>query len=138
MDSIYRDGRLVTTAAVGIREGQFFLARRKEAGAQSLRWEFPGGKCDADHDERKCLVREFQEEFGVAITVGEELGSVPFSHGGRDYILVGYRVEIEREPLELREHIDSGWFFPEEVLALDLADSDRLLFESMMLSGAVP
>lgn len=138
MASIYRDGRLVTTAAVGIREGRFFLARRKATGAQALRWEFPGGKCDADHDERRCLVREFLEEFGVAITVGDELGSVPFSHGGRDYILVGYRVEMEREPLELREHIDSGWFLPDEVLALDLADSDRLLFETMTLTGTVP
>ncbi len=137
MGELYRDGRLVTTAAVAVREGRYFLARRKEEGAQPLRWEFPGGKCDEDGSEPECLEREFQEEFGVRISVGEELGSVRFEHGNTRYMLVGYRVEIPREPLELREHLDSGWFTPEEVLRLDLADSDRRLVE-FIFSGNTP
>lgn len=132
MASIYRDGRLVTTAAIAQRSGRYFLARRKKEGAQSLRWEFPGGKCDEDGDERRCLEREFDEEFGVTITVAEELGSVPFEHGGTRYILVGYRVEIPHAPLELREHVDCGWFLPREILQLDLADSDRRLVERLL------
>lgn len=131
---LYRNGRLVTTAAVAIRNGRYFLARRKETGAQALRWEFPGGKCDEERDERQCLAREFLEEFGVSVTVGDELGSVPFRHGNTDYLLVGYRVEIPHQPLELREHIDQGWFLPEEIRTLDLADSDRDLVDILFSS----
>lgn len=127
MALLYRSGRLVTTAAVAVRDGRYFLARRKETGAQAMRWEFPGGKCDEDCDERGCLEREFREEFGVTVTVGDELGSVPFDHGETRYMLVGYRVEIPRQPLELREHLESGWFTPDEITRLDLADSDRRL-----------
>lgn len=131
MSAIFRDGRLVTTAAVGVREGRFFLARRKAVGSQALRWEFPGGKCDEDCDERSCLAREFLEEFGVSIAVGDELGSVTFDHGGTPYVLVGYRVEIPPDPLTLREHCEAGWFPPDELLQLDLSDSDRTLFHSI-------
>jgi 8-oxo-dGTP diphosphatase len=131
VSSIFRDGRLVTTAAVGVRDGRFFAARRKNTGSQALRWEFPGGKCDADCDERSCLAREFLEEFGVSVDVGDELGSVPFDHGGTPYILVGYRVEIPQVSLVLREHCEAGWFFPDELLQLDLSDSDRTLFHTI-------
>ncbi|TVR68361.1 MAG: NUDIX domain-containing protein [Spirochaetaceae bacterium] len=132
MAALFRDGRLVTTAAVAVRAGRYFLARRKSEGAQSLRWEFPGGKCDDDGDERRCLEREFAEEFGVTVSVAEELGSVPFEHAGTRYMLVGYRVEIPPVPLELREHVEAGWFLPGEVLQLDLADSDRSLVQHIL------
>lgn len=138
MTSLYRDGRLVTTAAVSHRSGRYFLARRKATGQQALRWEFPGGKCDADCDERACLVREFNEEFGATVSVHEELGSVAFEHHGTRYMLVGYRVEIPQVSLELREHIDAGWFLPEEIRSLALSESDRILFEQIMAAERDP
>lgn len=137
MSSILRGQRLVTTAAVCQRGDRFFLARRKPGGSEALKWEFPGGKCDNDTDEDRCLVREFAEEFGVEITVHDALGSVPFSHKGTDYILVGYRVDIpEHANLELREHMEYGWFTLEQMRALDLAGSDRTLMESFLGTSA--
>lgn len=128
---LYRADRLVTTAGVAAVDGRFFLAQRKPGGALSRRWEFPGGKCDqSDADEARCLVREFQEEFGVGITVGAEIGAVPFVHRSIPYILVAYWITFETPPQRLYEHLDSGWFTRDQMLALDLADSDRLLIET--------
>ena len=129
---LYRDGRLVTTAGVAERNGRFFLARRKRGGALSLKWEFPGGKCAQPREsEHSCLQREFSEEFGVHISVGPELGSVPFRHREQDYLLVAYAITFHDEPGELHVHVDAGWFLPEEVRGLDLADSDRALLGRM-------
>ncbi len=137
MNRILRDGRLVTTAAVCRRGNLFFLARRKPGGSESLRWEFPGGKCDADVREQVCLVREFEEEFGVTIEVQEELGSVPFEHGGTAYILVGYRAHMPEDArLELREHVDSGWFAPDVITRMDLSGSDRVLLEQILAAAS--
>ncbi|MCG8478384.1 MAG: NUDIX domain-containing protein [Spirochaetales bacterium] len=134
MTSIRRGGRLVTTAGVAERDGAYFLARRKVGGAQSGRWEFPGGKCDrSDGVEARCLKREFQEEFEVDIDVHEELGAVPFDHGAVRYLLVAFRITFLTEPTTLLEHTDSGWFTPVELRALDLADSDRTLVETVLL-----
>ena len=130
MDHIYRGDRLVTTAGVAERDGRFFLAQRKRGGAQSMRWEFPGGKCDqADGSEASCLKREFREEFGVTIDVGREIGSIPFEHGQIRYMLVGYEISFRSDPTTLHEHLASGWFTVPEMLDLDLADSDRTLIE---------
>lgn len=127
---LYRDGRLVTTAGVAERDGRYFLGQRKPGGALSLKWEFPGGKCDQPAEsEHGCLQREFAEEFGVRIRVGAELGSVDFRHRDQDYVLVAYAILFLDEPRELHEHIASGWFTPTDLLALDLADSDRHLIE---------
>lgn len=131
---LYRDNRLVTTAGVAIVDGRYFLARRKPGGALSDKWEFPGGKCDQDDGvEANCLIREFQEEFQVVVTVGDEIGTVCFEHGGTRYILVAYQIRFHSPPVVLLEHTESGWFLPEEMLHLDLAGSDRRLIEDIIL-----
>lgn len=131
---LYRDDRLVTTAGVAVVDGRYFLAQRKAGGALSEKWEFPGGKCDQnDGAESNCLVREFQEEFQVTVSVEDELGAIPFEHGGTRYMLVAYRIRFHAPPTVLLEHIDSGWFLPEEMRDLDLADSDRRLINDVIL-----
>jgi 8-oxo-dGTP diphosphatase len=105
------------------------LAKRQAGGALSLRWEFPGGKCREKEDLAGCLEREFQEELEVTITVGETLGSVPFRHKGTHFDLVALEVLMDSDPKVLHVHEECGWFTEEEMLNLDLADSDRLLYE---------
>lgn len=78
-------------------------------------------------------MREFQEEFQVSVSVGAELGTVPFEHNGTRYLLVAYEIQFGSVPEVLLEHTDAGWFLPGEVLTLDLAESDRRLFEDVIL-----
>lgn len=131
MSCIYRADRIVTTAGIATKDdGRFFLAKRRSGGAQSERWEFPGGKCDeGDPDERVCLTREFDEELGVPITVHREIGAIPFEHGAIRYILVGYAITMAHEPSRFVVHTQAGWFTRQEMHTLDLADSDRRLVE---------
>ena len=104
------------------------MARRQAGGALSLRWEFPGGKCRDEEDLAACLQREFEEELEVSITVGEPIGSVPFRHKETDFDLVALEVRMDSEPQALHVHEEYGWFTEEEMIELDLADSDRLLY----------
>lgn len=132
---LYRDDRLVTTAGVALVDGRYFLARRKPGGALSEKWEFPGGKCDQnDGAESSCLVREFREEFRVTVSVLDELGAVPFEHGNIRYMLVAYWIRFHAPPTLLLEHTDSGWFLPDEMRDLDVAESDRRLIEDVILA----
>ncbi|MFW6214575.1 MAG: NUDIX domain-containing protein [Alkalispirochaetaceae bacterium] len=111
------------------RGGRLFLARRQAGGELSRRWEFPGGKCRDEESLQGCLEREFLEELEMRIRAGEEIGSVPFEHRGVAYQLVALTVTMEGEPQLLHVHEEVGWFTEEEVVALDLADSDRQLFD---------
>jgi 8-oxo-dGTP diphosphatase len=57
-------------AAVLLRDGgrQFLLAQRPAGKVYAGYWEFPGGKVEAGESVREALVRELQEELGIAVT----------------------------------------------------------------------
>ncbi len=61
--------RLEVAAAVIERpDGSFLMACRPEGKAYAGWWEFPGGKVEAGETAREALVRELQEELGIAVT----------------------------------------------------------------------
>jgi 8-oxo-dGTP diphosphatase len=49
-------------------QSEVLLALRKPEQHQGDRWEFPGGKLDGGEACREGLVRELEEEIGIAVT----------------------------------------------------------------------
>ena len=65
--------------------GRVFLAQRGQAATNERGyWEFPGGKVSLGETLKAAIKREFQEEYGMEIEVGELLGV-------SDHILVAER-----------------------------------------------
>lgn len=91
----------------------------------SEKWEFPGGKLQAGESPEQALRREFQEELGVDIEVGQCLYEGAFLHDGERVTLLAFQVELESDTISLREHTDYAWLTPKEIASIDLADSDR-------------
>lgn len=91
------------------------------------KWEFPGGKREPGELDADAAAREFDEEFGLAIRVGEVVGQSSFENNGKVYELGAVLVSFDGEPVELREHDEVRWVDAEELVALDLSDSDRSL-----------
>ncbi len=54
-----------------MEQGRVLLSRRKTGTHLEGLWEFPGGKVEAGEDPRAALIRELDEELGIAVTVGE-------------------------------------------------------------------
>jgi len=65
----------VVTAAVIVRGGQVLITQRPAKGLLGGLWEFPGGKQQPGEDLVACLQREINEELGVKILVGTQLGA---------------------------------------------------------------
>ncbi|MCE9588970.1 MAG: 8-oxo-dGTP diphosphatase MutT [Planctomycetes bacterium] len=56
------------------REGwRILIARRPETAVLGGYWEMPGGKIESGETAEQCLAREFREELGLAVRVGEAL-----------------------------------------------------------------
>ena len=49
---------------------EVLIARRHDHDHQGGRWEFPGGKRNANETIEACLRREFKEELGIEVEVG--------------------------------------------------------------------
>jgi 8-oxo-dGTP diphosphatase len=123
-------------AGIARKGNLFFIARRGAGGALGGKWEFPGGKVEDGEDARAALIREFNEEFGLAVTVGSFLGSAVFAHRGVERPLYAHEVRFQGEPA-LREHTAWKWASLAEIETLDFAGSDRLLLPALSASPGI-
>jgi len=114
-------------AGVAIRGNRVFISRRLPGGAMGGKWEFPGGKLEPGEQDADAAIREFDEEFGLKISVGATIGLSAFQNNGKTYELAALLVSFCGEPLELREHDEVRWVGASELQSLDLSDSDRSL-----------
>lgn len=120
-----RRGR--SAAGIAVRHGRVLVGRRKPGGDLGGRWEFPGGKLEAGETAEEALVREYDEELGVEATALGRLGRSSFEHRGRPYELVAVALSVSGDEFVLREHDEFRWATAEELVSMDLAESDRAL-----------
>ncbi|MDR3168122.1 MAG: NUDIX domain-containing protein [Treponema sp.] len=120
-----------SVAGIAITGGKLFIARRRSGGDLGGKWEFPGGKVEEGETDEEALVREYAEEFAVAVQTGPHLGTVFFEHHGVKRILNAYRVYFSPALCKLSEHTQWLWAVPEDIEQMDFADSDFLLLPQL-------
>jgi 8-oxo-dGTP diphosphatase len=117
----------VTTvvAAVIEREGRVLVGQRKPAGQHPLKWEFPGGKVEAEEKPEAALVRELSEELGVRARIDGEITRYEFQYPGRSRILLIFYgvVDFEGEPRNL-DFEQLRWVEREQLQELDFLEGD--------------
>ena len=57
----------VSAAIIRNAKGQILVCRRGPGGNCAYLWEFPGGKQEPSESPEECLMRECQEELGIAL-----------------------------------------------------------------------
>jgi 8-oxo-dGTP diphosphatase len=82
--------KIVTVAACALidPDGRVLLAQRPEGKPMAGLWEFPGGKIEAGESPEQSLIRELEEELGIAV---KEACLAPLtfaSHGYPDFHLL--------------------------------------------------
>lgn len=107
------------------RNGKVLAAQRSAGGSLAMKWEFPGGKLEADETEEEGLVREIREELCVEIHIGERLPVTDRDDIWRTIRLVPFVCELATEEIILTEHEQILWLTPSELPELDWAEADR-------------
>jgi A/G-specific adenine glycosylase len=121
------------TAAVIQRDGQVLIARRPENGLLGGLWEFPGGKQQESEDLPACIQREIQEELGVEVQVGEELGVYRHAYTHFRITLHAYRCYLtggEPQPVEASQ---LRWVTPGELQSFPMGKIDRQISRDLQL-----
>jgi 8-oxo-dGTP diphosphatase len=108
-----------------------FIARRVSGGSMGNKWEFPGGKVEDGETDTDALIREFQEEFSVAVKVGKRLAQAVFENRNAPVRLAAYEVFFESRDFVLSEHTEWKWESFDKIEGLDFADSDLLLLPEL-------
>lgn len=118
--------RLVVGAIIvdSLAEPTRFLAARraKPADLKGL-WEFPGGKVEPGETPQQALGRELQEELGIRVEVGDELGdSWPIDDRLE---LRLYLAEVtDGEPTPGDDHDELRWLTKEQLDDVDWLPTD--------------
>lgn len=124
--------RTIEVVGAVIRRGaEVLIAQRPPGKPEALLWEFPGGKLEPGEAPEACLAREIQEELGVTIRVGAQLGDVTHDYGERRIHLTCYWAELvagEPQPLECHA---VRWVRPEELDDFTYAPADVPLVQRL-------
>ena len=89
-------------------------------------WELPGGRMNIDEDPREAVQREFVEEMGVGINVGQVVHMEQFIQGneGKRAFVIVYDAKLSDGEavfdIDKREVSEVKWFSKEEVATLKL------------------
>jgi 8-oxo-dGTP diphosphatase len=113
----------VVGAAI-IHDDRCLVAQRGTQQSLAGKWEFPGGKIEPGELPHEALRREIEEELGVVIAVGPELGMGDVVLGNHRIVLDVYAATVVDGQIEPREHSRVVWATADELSAFDWAPAD--------------
>ena len=73
---------LVVAVALVDADGRVLIAQRPEGKSMAGLWEFPGGKIETNERPEDALIRELQEELGIAV---KQACLAPFTFASHTY-----------------------------------------------------
>jgi 8-oxo-dGTP diphosphatase len=122
----------VQVVGAAIREGdRVLVALRGAQMSNPLKWEFPGGKLEPGESAHEALVREIEEELGLAVEVGVFLARGHVALETRDILLDVYEARVVSGTLVLAEHDEARWIGVDELDTLDWAVADLPAVEAL-------
>jgi 8-oxo-dGTP diphosphatase len=125
---------IVVAAALADAEGRVLLQRRPEGKAMAGLWEFPGGKMEEGERPEAALVRELEEELGIAV---EEAALRPAAfasadNGGRPMLLLLYLCRAWRGAPAALHASELAWIAPMDMASLPMPPADVSLVERLI------
>ena len=103
-------------AALILDKEKILICQRTADQAMPLKWEFPGGKVEADEDLKDALHRELEEELGIDAEIGTRIVAIQHPYrGGNSLELHFYRVDHFKGELKNRIFQDVRWVSRKEL-----------------------
>ena len=124
---------VTVVAAVIERNGKILCVQRGKSALPyiSEKWEFPGGKIEANETEQETIVREIREELHMDFAVGEKLMVVEHRYPDFHLTMHTYRGTSNEEP-QLTEHLAYRWLDPAALPSLDWAEADVPIVDELI------
>jgi 8-oxo-dGTP diphosphatase len=100
----------------------------------SEKWEFPGGKMEAEETEEQTIIREIREELDMQIAVKAKLLTVEHTYPDFHLTMHAYLCETKQSEPTLTEHLAYRWLSMDELEEIDWAGADVPIVEVLKQS----
>lgn len=133
MDVAGRKILLVAACALVDSDGRILLAQRPEGKSLAGLWEFPGGKIEDGETPEAALIRELEEELGIA-TKTACLAPISFaSHSYETFHLLMplYVCRKWQGTPQAREHAALKWVRPQALRDYPMPPADEPLVAAL-------
>lgn len=127
----------IDVVAAVLKNGNEFLAVQRSFSKLdyiSYKWEFPGGKVEADETLIAAITRELNEELNITITEPQFLLATVHSYPDFDITIHCFVIELSNRQLELTEHINSLWLSKKQLWDVDWAAADIAIVEKLLIT----
>ena len=93
-----------------IKKGNLYLVtQRNKDKYMGLKWEFPGGKVEANETLQEALIREIHEELNININVYEKIAEERYKDSEINIVLHYFLCSIKDGDISLNEHEAMEW-----------------------------
>ena len=101
----------------------------------SKKYEFPGGKIEKNETNEIALRRELIEELDISVEVDDLFMKVRHEYNDFHLTMHAYICNAKSRKIQLNEHINAKWLFPNEMDNLDWAAADIPIVDRLMRDG---
>jgi 8-oxo-dGTP diphosphatase len=123
----------VVEVAVGvIKQGnQIYISKRADDLHQGGKWEFPGGKREANETIEQALARELSEEIGITVTQQNAFMLIEHDYGDKKVCLDVRLVEAFKGEARHQEGQISQWVNIQELSNFTFPDANKVIIEKL-------
>ncbi|WP_416677035.1 (deoxy)nucleoside triphosphate pyrophosphohydrolase [Candidatus Pseudothioglobus sp. Uisw_041] len=111
-------------AAIIKKDNLYLVTQRNRNKHMGLKWEFPGGKVEANEALKEALAREIYEELNIDINVYEKLAEESYKDSEINIVLHYFLCTIKDGVINLNEHEAMEWIDKTDFDKYDFVEGD--------------
>ena len=121
--------QVVVAAVIERSDRRLLIGQRRRNDTSPLKWEFPGGKVEADETPEAALARELKEELGATLKKSVAIGRIVHKYAStpEELEILFYAVEISTGDIVPRTFEEIAWVLPRELAEYDFLDANAQL-----------